>query len=72
MHFVVMNNVFNTPLKVHYKYELKGSTYKKISRKYKEINYSNYYFDIAMKDNYITDRNEKEYLSSYIKRILFQ
>ena len=72
MHFVVMNNVFNTPLKVHYKYDLKGSTYKRISRKCKEINYSNYDFDIAMKDNDFTDRNEKLYLSSCIKRILFE
>ena len=59
MHFVVMNNVFNTPLKVHYKYDLKGSTY------------SNYNFDIAMKDNDFTDRKEKIYLSSYYKHILF-
>ena len=72
MHFVVMNNVFNTPLKVHYKYDLKGSTYKRISRKCKEINYTNYDFDIAMKDNDFTDRNEKVYLSSYIKRMLFE
>jgi 1-phosphatidylinositol-4-phosphate 5-kinase len=72
MHFVVMNNVFNTPLKVHYKYDLKGSTYKRISRKCKEINYSNYDFDIAMKDNDFTDRNEKVYLSSYFKRMLFE
>ena len=72
MHFVVMNNVFNTPLKVHYKYDLKGSTYKRISRKCKEINYSNYDFDIAMKDNDFTDRNEKVYLSSYFKKMLFE
>jgi 1-phosphatidylinositol-4-phosphate 5-kinase len=71
MYFVVMNNVFNTPLKVHYKYDLKGSTYKRMSRKCKEINYSNYNFDIAMKDNDYTDRKEKIYLSSYYKRMLF-
>ena len=71
MHFVVMNNVFNTPLKVHYKYDLKGSTYKRMSRKSKDINYSDYNFDIAMKDNDYTDRNEKICLSSYYKRILF-
>jgi len=71
MHFVVMNNVFNTQLKVHYKYDLKGSTYKRMSRKCKEINYDNYDFDIAMKDNDFTDRNEKVCLSSYFKRILF-
>ena len=72
MHFVVMNNVFNTPLKVHYKYDLKGSTYKRMSRKCKEINYDNYDFDIAMKDNDFTDRNEKIDLSPYYKKILFQ
>ena len=71
MHFVVMNNVFNTPLKVHYKYDLKGSTYKRMSRKCKEINYSNYNFDIAMKDNDYTDRKEKIYLSSHYKHMLF-
>ena len=70
MHFVVMNNVFDTPLKVHYKYDLKGSTYKRQSRKCKEINYENYDFDIAMKDNDFTDRNEKVNLSSYFKRVL--
>jgi 1-phosphatidylinositol-4-phosphate 5-kinase len=70
MYFVVMNNVFNTPLKVHYKYDLKGSTYKRISRKCKEINYDNYDFDIAMKDNDFTDRNEKIDLSPYYKKIL--
>ena len=72
MHFVVMNNVFNTPLKVHYKYDLKGSTYKRMSRKCKEINYDNYDFDIAMKDNDFTDRNEKIDLSPYYKKILFR
>ena len=50
MYFVVMNNVFNTPLKVHYKYDLKGSTYKRISRKCKEINYTNYDFPKNPKD----------------------
>ena len=70
MHFVVMNNVFNTPLKVHYKYDLKGSTYNRMSRKPKDINYSNYNFDISMKDNDYADRKEKINLSSYYKRIL--
>ena len=56
MHFVVMNNVFDTPLQIHYKYDLKGSTYKRISRKCKEINYDDYDFDIAMKDIDFIDR----------------
>ncbi len=72
MYFVVMNNVFNTPLKIHYKYDLKGSTYKRMSRKCKEINYTGYNFDIAMKDNDYTDRQEKIYLSSQYKRMLFE
>ena len=71
MHFVVMNNVFNTPLRVHYKYDLKGSTYKRISRKCKEINYDNYDFDVAMKDNDYSDRNEKIDLSPYYKKLLY-
>jgi 1-phosphatidylinositol-4-phosphate 5-kinase len=72
MHFVVMNNVFNTSLQVHYKYDLKGSTYKRISRKCKEINYEKYDFDIAMKDLDFMDRKEKIDISSYDKRILCQ
>jgi len=70
MHFVVMNNVFDTPLQVHYKYDLKGSTYKRISRKCKEINYDNYDFDIAMKDIDFIDRKETVDISSYYKKIL--
>ena len=66
-----MNNVFDTPLKVHYKYDLKGSTYKRMSRKCKEINYENYDFDVAMKDNDFTDRNEKIDLSPYYKKLLY-
>ena len=70
MHFVVMNNVFDTPLHIHYKYDLKGSTYKRISRKCKEINYDDYDFDIAMKDIDFIDRKEKIDISSYYKKIL--
>ena len=70
MHFVVMNNVFDTPLQIHYKYDLKGSTYKRISRKCKEINYDDYDFDIAMKDIDFIDRKEKIDISSYYKKIL--
>ena len=70
MHFVVMNNVFNTPLQIHYKYDLKGSTYKRISRKCKEVNYDKYDFDIAMKDIDFTDRNEHINVSTYDKQTL--
>ena len=70
MHFVVMNNVFNTSLQVHYKYDLKGSTYKRRSRKDDDINYENYDYDIAMKDNDFEDRKEVIDLSPYYKKIL--
>ena len=70
MHFVVMNNVFNTSLQVHYKYDLKGSTYKRRSRKDNDINYENYDYDIAMKDNDFEDRKEVIDLSPYYKKIL--
>lgn len=72
MYFVVMNNVFNTSLQVHYKYDLKGSTYKRISRKCKEVNYEKYDFDIAMKDIDFMDRKEKIDISQYDRRILCQ
>ena len=70
MHFVVMNNVFNTSLQIHYKYDLKGSTYKRISRKCKEVNYDKYDFDIAMKDIDFTDRKERIDISIYHRRTL--
>ncbi len=70
MHFVVMNNVFNTPLHIHYKYDLKGSTYKRLSRKSQEINYDNYDFDIAMKDLDFEDRKEKIDLSTFNKKTI--
>ena len=71
MYFVVMNNVFNTPLQIHYKYDLKGSTYKRISRKCKEINYDKYDFDIALKDIDFVDRNENIDISTYDKQALY-
>ena len=55
MHFVVMNNVFLTPLKVHYKYDLKGSTYQRTSRK---TNNASYDYNIAMKDLDFAERKE--------------
>ena len=56
MHFVVMNNVFLTPLKVHYKYDLKGSTYQRTSRK--TTNNANYDYNVAMKDLDFAERKE--------------
>jgi 1-phosphatidylinositol-4-phosphate 5-kinase len=70
MHFVVMNNVFNTSLHVHYKFDLKGSTYKRRSRKDNDTNYENYDYDIAMKDNDFEDRKEVIDLSPFYKKIL--
>lgn len=64
MHFVIMNNVFNTNIQVHYKYDLKGSTFQRLSRKTKEINYDDYDFCVPMKDLDFRDRNEKVYLLS--------
>ena len=58
MYFVVMNNVFVTPLHIHYKYDLKGSTYQRLSRKCKEVDYKNYDFNVAMKDLDFFDRKE--------------
>ena len=56
MHFVVMNNVFLTPLKVHYKYDLKGSTYQRTSRK---TNNACYDYNVAMKDLDFAERKER-------------
>jgi len=70
MYFVVMNNVFDTSLQIHYKYDLKGSTYKRVSRKCKEVNYDKYDFDIAMKDQDFIERKETIDISMYNRRCL--
>ena len=67
MFFVVMNNVFVTPLRVHYKYDLKGSTYQRLSRKTKEIDYKDYDYNVAMKDLDFFDRKENISLLDYEK-----
>lgn len=59
MHFVIMNNVFNTNVQVHYKYDLKGSTYQRLSRNKKEKNYDSYDYAIPMKDLDFKERGEK-------------
>jgi len=60
MHFVIMNNVFNSSLKVHFKYDLKGSTYQRISGDpIKDKNYEKYNYQIPMKDLDFLSRNEK-------------
>ena len=58
MHFVIMNNVFNTNIKINYKYDLKGSSYSRLSRSIEDIKYEKFDFNIPMKDNDLTDRNE--------------
>lgn len=58
IYIVIMNNVFNTNIKVHYKYDLKGSTHQRISRKVPEINYENYNYSIPLKDLDFIDREE--------------
>ncbi len=60
MHFVIMNNVFNSGLKVHLKYDLKGSSYQRMaldSSKYN--NYDKFNFAIPMKDLDFDFRDEK-------------
>ena len=57
MHFVIMNNVFQTKIQIHYKYDLKGSTYQRLSRKGR--NYDNYDYNVPLKDLDIIDRKEK-------------
>jgi len=63
MHFVIMNNVFNSSLKVHLKYDLKGSTYQRQSLDLsKEKTYDKFNFNIPMKDLDYKYRNEKIFL----------
>ena len=71
MFFVVMNNVFDTPLQVNYKYDLKGSTYQRTSRNKNDFNYLEYDFDKAMKDNDFIERKEKINISEYEKINLY-
>jgi len=59
MHFVIMNNVFNSGLKVHLKYDLKGSSYQRQALDPKEKNYDKFNFSIPMKDLDFKFRKEK-------------
>ena len=63
MHFIIMNNVFFTNVKIHYKYDLKGSLYQRISRDPDKDNYDDYDFNIPMKDVDLLDRKFKFDLS---------
>lgn len=65
MHFVIMNNVFNTNIKINYKYDLKGSSFQRLSRSENDYNYEKYDFNIPMKDLDIEDRKEKFSLTMY-------
>ena len=64
MHFVIMNNVFNTNTKINYKYDLKGSSYSRLSRDPSDVKYEKYDFNIPMKDVDFEDRKECFYLES--------
>jgi 1-phosphatidylinositol-4-phosphate 5-kinase len=71
MHFVIMNNVFNTGVQVHYKYDLKGSTFQRLSRR--GDTYEGYDWGIPLKDLDYIERNEKVLLlDSDKERILSQ
>jgi 1-phosphatidylinositol-4-phosphate 5-kinase len=63
MHFVIMNNVLNTKLKINYKYDLKGSSYSRLSRNIEDLNYEKFDFNIPMKDNDLSDRKESFFLN---------
>jgi len=58
MHFVIMNNVFNTKIQINFKYDLKGSSYSRMSRDNDDPTYKKFDFNIPMKDNDFTDRKE--------------
>lgn len=62
MHFVIMNNVFDTNIKINFKYDLKGSSYSRMSRESNDKNYEKFDFNIPMKDNDFTDRGDGYYL----------
>ncbi len=70
MHFVIMNNVFNTNIKINFKYDLKGSSYSRMSRDINDPNYNNFDFNIPMKDNDFIDRKEGFNLSEDIIDLL--
>ena len=59
LYFVVMNNVFNTKVKIQYKYDLKGSKYQRLSRDPSKNNYDDFDYSIPMKDLDFIDRKEK-------------
>ena len=58
MHFVIMNNVFNTNIKINFKYDLKGSSHSRMSRSNDDPNYEKFDYNIPMKDNDFVDRKE--------------
>lgn len=62
MHFVIMNNVFNTNIKINYKYDLKGSSYSRLSRELNDTEYKRYDFNIPMKDLDFEERKENFHL----------
>lgn len=71
-YFVLMNNVFDTKVKVEYKYDLKGSRYKRLSRDPNKSHYNDYDYSIPMKDLDFTDRNEKLDLNHNDAELLYK
>ena len=71
-YFVLMNNVFGTNLKVHYKYDLKGSKYRRLSRDFNKKDYDDYDYSIPMKDLDFIDRKEKMDLNCNEAELLYK
>ena len=71
-YFVLMNNVFGTNLKVHYKYDLKGSKYRRLSRDFNKKDYDDYDYSIPMKDLDFIDRKEKMDLNFNEAELLYK
>lgn len=72
LYFVIMNNVFDTKVKVHLKYDLKGSRYQRLSRDPNKKTYDDYDFSIPMKDLDYIERKEKILLASNESEIIFK
>jgi 1-phosphatidylinositol-4-phosphate 5-kinase len=72
LYFVIMNNVFNTKVKVHLKYDLKGSRYQRLSRDPNKKDYDDYDYAIPLKDLDFIDRKESVSLSSNEAEIILK
>lgn len=70
MYFVIMNNVFKTNIQVHYKYDLKGSTFQRKSLR--GNSYDDYDYNIPMKDLDFIERGEKIFLLENEKDLILK